>query len=316
MTDPTPGGAARVELRERHRFGDGDTPIAAISLSPDGRVLATSHAVHPGSPTGSHVRLWQMPEGREIGRLVPDAKAGGPLAFSADGKLLASGSNFGGKEAKVWEVDGLRLVCALPHPDYVKSVAFSMDGRWLATAAGAARVWDTRSWNEVRELEGLKDYVTSLAFSPDSEYLAAGAFNRDRRVVIWKCGSWTVGRSFAEHEEGAMRAAFSPNGRWLAAGTNYQELKLWEVATGKEAWSRRGHASGIHALAFSPDGRWLASTSNETIKLWSVENGAEVFSQAGHQQHVWGVAFTPEGECLVSAGWDGRIRVWDVFQPS
>ena len=299
-------------LRERHSFGDGSTPIEAIALSPDGQVLATSHAVYPGSPAASHVRFWQMPDGREIRRLTPDDRAGGPLAFSADGKLLASGSRFGEKAVRIWEVDTARPVCNLPHADLVKSVAFSMDGRWLATAAGKPGIWDAKSWQEVRALEGLKDYATSVAFSPDSQLLATAAFNRDRRVVAWNCESWTIAGSFAEHEEGAMRAAFSPDGRWLAAGTNYRELKLWEVATGTQAWSRKGHASGIHALAFSPDGRWLASTSNETIKLWSVEKGDEVFSQQGHKQHVWGVVFTPDGKSLISGGWDGMIRMWEV----
>jgi WD40 repeat protein len=101
-------------------------------------------------------------------------------------------------------------------------------------------------------------------------------------------------RTLTGHTNQVFSVAFSPDGRLLASGScgkveNYScvqgEIKLWEVASGREVRTLRGHTDYVFSVAFSPDGRLLASGSaDKTIKLWEVATGREVRTLTGHTE--------------------------------
>src|SRR5438132_7524121 len=75
---------------------------------------------------------------------------------------------------------------------------------------------------------------------------------------------------------------FGPKGKWLASGGADNQIKLWDVASGRELRSLNGHTGWIKSLAVSTDGLWLASGSNDrTIKVWNVTTGVEVRNFTG-----------------------------------
>ncbi len=107
-------------------------------------------------------------------------------------------------------------------------------------------------------------------------------------------------------------AAFSADGKIPATATS-KNIKLWEVATGKELATLNGHTDLVWSLAFSPDGKTLASGSwDNTIKLWDVASGKERSTLKGHTDEVWCVAYSPDGKLLVTGSKDKTIRLWDL----
>ncbi|HNU71772.1 MAG TPA: hypothetical protein PKL48_08695, partial [Thermodesulfobacteriota bacterium] len=115
------------------------------------------------------------------------------------------------------------------------------------------------------------------------------------------------------HSAPVTACAFSPDGWHVLSASSDQTLKLWEAATGRELWTRKGHPESVIACAFSPDGGLIASGScDRTLKLWDAALGKEIRTIGGHKDWVRSVAFSPDGTLIVSGSDDCTVRIWDV----
>jgi WD40 repeat protein len=238
------------------------------------------------------------------------------LAFSADGRTLASGGMNG--SLKLWEMlSGKERASLRGHPRGLIAGAFSGDGRWLAWGGHGPEVWLREGSSTPRILRVPSESTYALAFAPNGRLLVVGGgtTGKNGRGDLWL---WDVraARSLfplVGHSGLVAALAFSPDGRVLATGDAGGNLRLWEVASGRVRSSLPGHKGTVWAVAFAPDGQLLASGGMGTVlHLWDVRTGKERAALKGHTGHVYGVAFARGGKLLVSASLDKTVRLWDV----
>jgi RNA polymerase sigma factor (sigma-70 family) len=156
--------------------------------------------------------------------------------------------------------------------------------------------------------------VWSVAYSPDGRTLATGSGSASDpgALALWDVPTGKV-RVWLEQPLGVRAVAFSPDGTLVAAAGWDKVVRVYEVRTGKLRHLLKGHTGPVNGLAFSPDGKVLASASlDKSVRLWGVEKGGELQQLAGHSDWAMSVAFFPDGKSLVSAGKDGTVNVWDV----
>ncbi|OGN72209.1 MAG: hypothetical protein A2X25_00675 [Chloroflexi bacterium GWB2_49_20] len=208
------------------------------------------------------------------------------------------------------------------HTGSLSSVAFSPDGRTLASGAWDGRIilWDTVSWSRLQTLSGENRGVSSVALSSDGRTLASSY--DDNTISLWDITSSTKLSTLANHTDTVMSVAFSPDGRTLASSSKDNNVLLWDTASGEMLRSIDVLTSTAFSVAFSPDGRTLAGGSTDgTIILWDTSSWNRVKTLVGHKGMIFSVAFSIDGHTLASGsldGWgtggnvQGTIILWDV----
>jgi hypothetical protein len=168
----------------------------------------------------------------------------------------------------------------LRHAGWVISVAFSPDGKRLATGSEdhTVKLWDAATGQELLSLKGHADVVSSLAFSPDGKRLASGSW--DKTVKLWDV---TTGQELATlrgHSGMVTSVIFSPDGKRIVSGSHDTTVKLWDVTIGQVVTTLKGHSSAVWSVAFSPNGKILASGSvDKTVRLWRAATEQEVLAR-------------------------------------
>jgi WD40 repeat protein len=282
----------------------------AAALSADGKLLAVAAV-----PNDSTIHLWEVDTGKHLLQLKGQQGRIHALAFTADGRTLASG---GDRQVWIWGTTTGKEVCRAEVGPADLAVAFSPDGKTLASAG-----WDVASAVSIRETATGKELhrfrlplgIFQVAFAPDGKTLAAvedwnDDEGREKKVHLWDVAT-------GRHRQLTMREhingfAFSPDSKTLATG-HLGTVHIWDLATGKWLERFEGHSGRTDHVAFSGDGKTLATSGDNTIRLWDVATGKEVPSPGdGHQGPVQTLAFLADGKTLVTAGGDQTLRHWEA----
>ncbi len=253
--------------------------VVSLAASPDGRWLAA------GERSGGVIVVWDLQSGQRqswphpltgetVDRLTGHSYMVWSLAFSPDGKLLASGSS--DASIRLWEVEtGVEVGIIEDHLSLIRSVSFSPSGSILASSScdGTVRLWDVHSLRPIRApiRGGINVYV--VTFSPDGAQLALVANPRED----------------------------------LPATVQVYETATWELQ-----WAHvPGGRTSEYAASFSPDGTLLATGGfGRRIEVRNAKTGELLHTLSGHADHVWGIAFTADGERIISTAKDETMRVW------
>jgi WD40 repeat protein len=257
--------------------------------------------------------------------LVGHASAVNAIAFSPDGRAVATGSADG--TARLWEAAHPQTapVVLSGHNGPVTSLAFSGDGQWLATASadGTARLWEAKHPQTAPVvLAGHQGAINALAISADSRWLATASEDHTTRLWDLKAAHPSVSPVIlGGHTEPATHVAFSGSGRWLAtASTQDHTVWLWNMADPAHAGRRMTHKvpvpeDVIKAIAFSPDERRLAVTFGYIVQLWDLtaaDPPGKPLLQGSYAQWILAVGFSPDGHWLATAAVDALVKLWDL----
>jgi WD40 repeat protein/serine/threonine protein kinase len=235
------------------------------------------------------------------------------VAFSPDGKRLASGGDHG--ELKVWDAETGRQVLPLAgHSGEVRDVAFSPDGLRLVSGGTdkAVKVWNLETGKEVLSLKGVSFRVLAVALSPDGRRVAVGG--ETDKVRVWDAGSGEEEKDLALGAGRVFGLAFSPDGKRLATATEDREnrtVRVWDLQTRAPTHTFAAAPAAFASVAFSPDGKTLAGAGGDgRVRVWDLQTRAEVFS-AGPAARCR-LTFSPDGTRLAGGDADGVVRVWDA----
>ena len=241
--------------------------VNSIAFSPDGKLLVSSSE-------DNTLKMWDVSEWQSIETTEPiTVQMPFPVhtvVFHPDGQLLATS----GRHAKLLDVNNYTEIATLQHDQWVWTVAFSRDGRYLATDDGietTVKVWDIQQKQIATILEGHTSDVNFVKFSPDDRTFASASWGGE--IKLWEVSNWELLGTL--HGNGTAAIDFSADGKTLASG-GPEEVTLWSVASGEKIATLQGHTGWIRGVAFSADGALLASGGEGgVVRVRDIQNHLE-----------------------------------------
>ena len=288
------------------RLGKGGINI--MRFSPDGTRLAV----------GTDVGMWlyDVPDGKETALFTEHPGQVNAIAFSTDGKILASGG-LNNPIIQLWDLDTDSKLSTLTLPEEIQSIStltFTKDNTTLISLdqSGNINYWDVVTREKALDIVTEPSSYNAVAVSKDGSTFATG--NRHGTIRLWNA---TMEHKFADwgnhvQGQGILALAFSSDRKILASGREDKIVRLWDTEKRAKIATIEGHEASVAALAFSPDGKTLATgDAGKVIKLWDVNTQRERATLTGHTNGVSALTFTSDGKTLASGSYDGTIRFWN-----
>lgn len=309
------------------RLGKGGINI--MRFSPDGAHLAV------GTDVG--VWLYDVSDGKETALFTERIGQVNTLAFSQDGKTLASGGH-NNPEIQLWDMHTDSKLANFSSRGSLVTIAFSQDSTTLTSLDFMNIIrWNVDTGSKDTEFPllhvdanskvsqyGKIDSYEAVVLSKDGSSLATGT--REGRIRLWETTTGKRNKDLNGHAKvkpsnkvdmSILTLAFSPDGKIVASGCIDNTVQLWDTEIGVKLATLLGHKGWVTALAFSADGKTLASgDANKAIKLWDVDTHKERATLLGHKNTICALTFMPDAApaysgCLASGSNDGTIRFWD-----
>ena len=348
-------------------------PVSASRFSPDGRALVyTAGTVSVFRETGTWNKLREIPRGlshgnylfpqdhivsinREVmwdfytGETLPDDGKeweGSWAELSPNRKQLGLVDAHG--YVKFVDLVHHKLVHQEHvHHDHGRALAYSPDGKLVATAAERVVLWDVASMTKLVPLE-YESVVWSVAFSPDGRWLVST--HGDGSILIWDVANRELEANLRQHSGGVRGVGFSGDGTKLATASEDHSVIVWDATSGRKEAVFTGHNTRVAGVAFSSDKRWMVSVDQSgtvirselgrdqarlvmdprqpesgycvvispddrflatTYAIYKSDTGEPVKTNSDWS-HVYSAAFTPDGRLLLGATDHGEVIMLDT----
>lgn len=289
--------------------------VTALAFSADNLTLATAGE-------DQLVHTWSADNGDAI-EVLPGAKAAvASLAFAPSGEVVAGATD---KAAIAWSLTPVwKFERAIgtgepksPLADRVNALAFSHDGKLLATGGGEPsrggeiKLWNPATGDLVRDLPNVHgDTVCGLDFSSDDKLLASGAADRMARVTDLATGK--VVRAFEGHTHHVLSVSWSFDGRTLATAGADNMVKIWDANTGERKKNVEGYDKEVTSVHFTDaTGTMITSSGDNKVRLVTAD-GRDVKMLPEVTDFMQSAAISADGKIAVAGGQDGILRVWNT----
>ena len=305
---------AMLEGKLNPRMPIDDDPLPSSDIA---TIRSWINAGAPGPPASAEA---DAPAPLVTPNIRPEVAVASPVSsvrFSPQGSVLAVG---GYQEVHLIDpLSGAMLASLAGHADYVRSIAFSPDGKLIAAAGGGPqqdgeiKIWDAQSHQLLKTMRGHKDCIYSVAWSPDGKLLASGSY--DRAVKLWDVTTGKEVRNLQDHIDAVFAVAFSPTGKLLASASQDRTVKIWDVATGRRLYTLSDASDGLTSVAYSPSGEQVAAVGyDKTIYVWRLgeEDGHLVQSLIADEDSLLALVWSPDGKVIITSSSDGSIRFRDT----
>jgi WD40 repeat protein/serine/threonine protein kinase len=261
------------------------------------------------------VRIWDAASGVRLRELTHEGNPAGyfAAAFSPDGKLVTA-IDTTGAIAHVWDAaSGVQLAELRNDGSDFPTIAFSADGRWLATGGGDdVRVFDTSTWEQALTIAGPR--IINFSFDPTGPHLATGSARGD--AAIWDIPSGARVWHLRDSGEPVDAVAFSPSGKLVATAARDGASQIWDARSGALQSQFNVLRSKVISIEFDATSTLVvAAGAGGAVVVADVAQGMPVATFDGPRGPVMAAHFDRDARRVVGASWDGTARVWAATSP-
>ena len=317
---------AALDQSEKTLTKTGNHYFTDIKMSLDGKYLAATSS-------DSLVTIFSYPEMKVLHELKGHTSSVSTLAFSNDGKKLASGCR--DHSVLIWDTESGKLISknSSSFKQGIYQVRFSPNDSLVGVVSweriadrepgifGFVKILDSNTAKELHRIELDNHPAAGIVFTPDGKNMILSTWGE----IVYSYNlktfdlKWKFDLSDPQEYNAFHSIDIHPDGKMVAVGSTDHRVYLLNTLNGEivhkiEPW--QGHTKTVKAVKFSVDGKFLATGGeDQTILIWNTENWSKSNSLAGHINTVNGLAWNTEGNAILSASLDGTLKTWNLQHP-